>query len=195
MISTVSDLELIAELFEYPAADFRARLSAAAAAIASPNAAGLIAAFASSTAERSLAQMEELYIQTFDMNPDTCLDIGWHLFGEDYARGEFLVKVRQQMRRYGIAEREELPDSLLVVLPLAARMPEEEAVRFRTGFLRPAVEKIRKGVPAESNPYANLLSALAALLPVEETFDVAKDGGLNHFPIFSQLPSEGREHE
>ncbi len=195
MVSTVADLELMAELFEYPAADFRGRLSAAAAAIASPDAAELIAAFAAATAERSLAQMEELYIQTFDMNPDTCLDIGWHLFGEDYARGEFLVKVRQEMRRYGVAEREELPDSLLIVLPLAARMSEEEAVRFRTEFLRPAVEKIRNGVKAESNPYANLLAALAALLPVEEKVDVTQNGGLKPFPMFSQLPSEGREHE
>lgn len=182
MVATAPALDLMAGLFEYPAPGYRERLTAAAAILAPSNAAAaeLLQAFADSIDGRSLSQMEELYIQTFDLNPDACLDIGWHLFGEDYARGEFLVKLRQEMRRYGIAERDELPDSLLTVLPLAARMPDEEAAPFRAGFLRPAVEKIRKAVPAESNPYASLLAALAVLLG-------GAASGAEH--------PEGREHD
>ena len=182
MVSIASSLDLMADLFEYPAPGYRERLTAAAAILAPSDAAAaeLLQAFADSSGDRSLSQMEELYVQTFDLNPDACLDIGWHIFGEDYARGEFLVKLRQEMRRYGIAERGELPDNLLTVLSLVARMPSEDAARFRTGFLRPAVEKIRKAVPAESNPYANLLAALASLLASEET-------EVEH--------PEGREHE
>ena len=55
------------------------------------------------------------------------------------------------------------------MLPLLARMPDEEAAHFRAGFLIPAVEKIRKAVPPESNPFATLLAALAALLADGET--------------------------
>ena len=167
MLDMASTLDVIAELFEYPAAGYREHVESAAAvhrANRTAAAAEHVQAFADAVRGRSLSEMEELYIQTFDLNPDACLDIGWHLFGEDYARGEFLVKLRQEMRRYGVAERDELPDSLLTVLPLAARMPEEEAAPFRARFLRPAVEKIRKAVAAESNPYANLLAALAVLL-------------------------------
>jgi nitrate reductase molybdenum cofactor assembly chaperone len=182
MPDTACTLDVIAELFEYPTAGYQEHLDSAAAVIARMDAAAAehVQAFADTVRGRSLSEMEELYIQTFDLNPDACLDIGWHLFGEDYARGEFLVKLRQEMRRYGIIERDELPDSLLTVLPMAARMPEEEAWPFRARFLRPAVEKIRKAVPAGNNPYANLLAALAVLLGGAES-------GTEH--------PEGREHE
>ncbi|MEO8593134.1 MAG: molecular chaperone TorD family protein [Candidatus Solibacter sp.] len=181
MLDTASTLEVIAGLLEYPTVGYHAQLDGAAAAIARTDAAAAqhVQAFADAVRGLGLSEMEELYIQTFDLNPDACLDIGWHLFGEDYARGEFLVKLREEMRRYGIVEREELPDSLLTVLPLAARMPEEDAMPFRARFLRPAVEKMRKAVPAESNPYANLLAALAVLCGA---------GSVKEHP-------EGREHE
>ncbi len=171
MVAFPQGLDLMAGLFEYPTAEYQERVRSVAATLAPVNvpAAGLMTAFARAIADRSLSEMEELYIQTFDLNPDACLDIGWHLFGEDYARGEFLVKLRQEMRRYGIPERDELPDSLLCVLPLAARLPEQEAADFCARFLLPAVEKIRKAVPMDSNPLATLLAALASLLEREVT--------------------------
>lgn len=166
MVCTASGLELIGQLFEYPTAGYQKRIPEVAAAVAQTDAhaAELLGAFAEAIGDRSLAAMEELYIQTFDLNPDACLEVGWHLFGEDYARGEFLVKVRHEMRRYGVAERDELPDSLLCLLPLAARMSGDEAAIFRTKYLLPAVEKLSKAVPAETNPFANLCAALSSLL-------------------------------
>lgn len=178
MACAASGLDLIAQLFEYPTAGYQERISEVAAAfkVTNARAANLIAAFGEAVGGRSLSEMEELYIQTFDLNPDGCLDIGWHLFGEDYARGEFLVKLRQEMRRYGVAERDELPDSLLCVLPLAARMAEDEAAIFRTKYLLPAVEKLRKAVPADANPFAALCAALASLL-TDETAEAEQQGG------------------
>jgi hypothetical protein len=43
-------------------------------------------------------------------------------------------------------------------------MPEDEAAVFRSRYLLPAVEKLRKAVPAEANPFAVLCAALASLL-------------------------------
>ncbi len=166
MVCTAPELDLIAQLFEYPTAGYRERITEVAAALAPANggAADLLRTFAESIGGYDLSGLEELYIQTFDLNPDACLEVGWHLFGEDYARGEFLVKVRHEMRRYGVAERDELPDSLLCLLPWAARRAEDEAAVFRTRYLLPAVEKLRKAVPAGVNPYATLCAALASLL-------------------------------
>ena len=102
MLDVASTLDVIAELFEYPAAGYREHVESAAAFIARTDSASAehVQAFADAVRGRSLSEMEELYIQTFDLNPDACLDIGWHLFGEDYARGEFLVKLRQETVSY-----------------------------------------------------------------------------------------------
>jgi nitrate reductase delta subunit len=171
MLVATSVFDVIAELLEYPTAGYAERLSAAMLELAQcdSGAAGILRRFEEAMKGRSLEDMEELYIQTFDMNPDASLEIGWHLFGEDYARGEFLVKLRGEMRRYGVVGSTELPDSLLTVLPLLARMPEEEAEPFRARFIVPALEKLRKAVPVDRNPFGYLLAALATLLTRGDT--------------------------
>jgi len=40
---------------------------------------------------------------TFDINPACALEVGWHLFGEDYMRGQFLVRMREELSKYEIA--------------------------------------------------------------------------------------------
>ena len=37
---------------------------------------------------RSVVEMQELYTSTFDLNPVCALEAGYHLFGEDYRRGQ-----------------------------------------------------------------------------------------------------------
>ncbi len=101
--------------------------------------------------------MQELYIQTFEFNPACTLEIGWHLFGENYERGEFLVRMREQLRRHGIAETSELPDHLTHVLRLIGRMEHEEAARLAGESVLPALEKIR--LP-EDSPYRPVLDGI-----------------------------------
>ena len=59
-----------------------------------------------------LHERQELFIQTFDLSPVCSLEMGWHLFGENYDRGLLLVKMRQLLRLHEIAESTELPDHL-----------------------------------------------------------------------------------
>ena len=73
---------------------------------------------------------QELYVQTFEFNPACTLELGWHLFGENYERGEFLVRMRDLLRRHGIAESTELPDHLTHVLALVGRLDHEEAAEL-----------------------------------------------------------------
>jgi nitrate reductase delta subunit len=105
--------------------------------------------------------MQELYIQTFEFNPACTLEIGWHLFGENYERGEFLVRMRGELRRHGIAETTELPDHLTHVLRLIKRMEHDEAARLAGEAVLPALEKIQ--LP-EDNPYRPVLDAIRANL-------------------------------
>lgn len=156
-------LERLAALFAYPAPGFDGVVRDTAewaAANQHPD----VLLFADAVKDFSIGQMEELYIETFDMNPAATLDIGWHLFGEDYARGELLVKLRSENRRYGIDEGGELPDNLALVLSLLSRLPAEDAEAFAGEYLLPALRKIREGIKRKDNPYLNLLTALLICL-------------------------------
>ena len=86
-------------------------------------AAAELAAFAEKMAPLSVHDRQELFIQTFDLNPLCALEMGWHLFGENYDRGLLLVKMRQQLRMHGLPETRELPDHLTNGLRLLTRMP------------------------------------------------------------------------
>jgi len=108
--------------------------------------------------------MQELYIQTFEFNPACTLEIGWHLFGENYERGEFLVRMRGLLRQHGIAETTELPDHLTHVLQLIGRMEPGEAVRLVGEAVLPALEKIR--LP-DDNPYREVLDTVREKLTAD----------------------------
>lgn len=158
--------QLIAALFQYPGADYGDRAERAAAAL-SGEARAQMAALASDIAGWELSRLEEAYIRIFDLNPDCTLDIGWHLFGEDYARGEFLVKLKAEHRKHGTEDPCELPDHLPAVLRLLAEMPEEEAPEFMKAFLSPALTKIRTNAKEDESPFAKLLGVLAACMEAE----------------------------
>ncbi len=61
-----------------------------------------ISHFAEHVKNSSQEEMEELFTRTFDINPVCALEVGWHLFGERYERGTFIVKIRQTLRRLEI---------------------------------------------------------------------------------------------
>jgi nitrate reductase delta subunit len=113
--------------------------------------------------------LQELYTQTFDWNPDTTLDIGWHLFGENYDRGDFLVKVRGALRRWEVSESGELPDHLSNVLRLLARMPADERGTFAGEFVLPSIGRLRDGLAKAESIFLPLIDSvreqIAALLP------------------------------
>ncbi len=136
-------------LFAYPGADYHALAAAA------PE-------FARAIEGMNVEQLQELYTQSFDWNPATSPEIGWHLYGENYERGEFLVEVRGLLRRYGVEECEGLPDHLVHVLPLLERMPAEEAAQFAGEYLAPALRKIEAVLAGTGNPYLHLVRAVAA---------------------------------
>lgn len=143
-------------LVSYPAPDYQARLQECAATAPSPS----IDEFMQRVDGLPTEALQELYTQTFDWNPDTTLDIGWHLFGENYDRGDFLVKMRGALRTHGVAESAELPDHLSHVLPLMDLMPAGERVDFATTFLRPAMNTLCEGLAKSESAFLPLIISL-----------------------------------
>lgn len=116
--------------------------------------------FADKIKESSLDNIQELYIRTFDLNPVCILEVGWHLFGERYERGTFIVKMRQTLRQLKLPESSELPDHLTHVLQALGRMDNDEASQFANMFALPAMEKMLKGFKKEYDAYMYVLKGI-----------------------------------
>ena len=123
-----------------------------------------IAAFGEFLEQHTLASVEETYTRIFDLSPTCALEVGWHLFGEEYARGMFLVRMREKLRENGLTESRELPDHITHVLPVLAAMPPDEAERFAQACVLPAVAKMYEAIQGKDTPYASVLSCLKRVL-------------------------------
>ena len=156
--------DALASLFTYPESSIGRRLKAYVKALgpAHTDAAASAARFLGEAEKCSPAELEEAFTSTFDLNPACCPEIGWHLFGERYERGSFLVWMRERLREFGLEETEELPDHLCHVLRVLGRMQAEEAERFATEAVGPALDRMCRSLDEAQNLFADLLRAARA---------------------------------
>ena len=171
-------LDELGELLRYPGADYLSRLDRACAESEPDESRALLEKFRAQAAAMSPQELQELYTRTFDLSPLCSLEVGWQLYGEDYARGSFLVYMRSKLREHGLAERGELPDHLSNLLRLLARMPAEQADELREGAALPALRKMMQPFSGKTHPYGDLLLSVILLLqapvrtPAEEVSHV-----------------------
>ena len=170
VINSLAVLENVGKLLSYPGADYLAEVRACrnAASAIDPEAARYLDDFCARLGGLSVEDAQELYVQTFDLNPICALEVGWQLYGDNYDRGNFLVKMCQELDRYGVPETAELPDHLGNMLPLLARMEPAEARSMSASGVIPAVKKMLAAFEGKDNPYATLLNALGRILEVRE---------------------------
>lgn len=152
----------LASLFSYPHQDYRHHLLAMEVAPARVGAD--VVRFAVEIDALSTEQLQEAFTQTFDLSPLCSLELGWHLFGENYERGLLLVRMRDELRRAGIAETSELPDHLTHALLLLAHMDHDCAADFAAAVVLPALMKMIEPLKEHTTPYRHLLHALACAL-------------------------------
>ncbi len=148
MTSPREQLEAVAVLFTYPRADYAQRVEDAVAC--SGVAAPALLEFARGMRGIPLSDLQELYTSTFDLRPVCALDLGWHLFGEEYERGIFLARMRRELRAHGIPEMHELPDHLSHALLLLAKMARTDAEDFAAAIVAPGVERMLKSIPGNN---------------------------------------------
>lgn len=129
-----------------------------------PTAASEASTFGAFVDQHELCEVEEVFTRTFDVNPPCALEVGWHLFGEEYARGLFLVRMREELRKYKLPESVELTDHLSHVLAVVAAMPDDEATRFVKACVQPAVEQMNTALGRQETVYAHVVSCLTMVL-------------------------------
>lgn len=159
-------------LLSYPQPGYAASASALQRALALrfPEAAAQLADFVKFAESRSVEELEEEFTRTFELNPACALEVGWHLFGEEYARGLFLVRMREELRRHGLEEDRELPDHLTQVLGLLAAMQPESAAPFVRACVWPALWRMQRALERSGSPYTGLFSALR--LGLQQAFGI-----------------------
>jgi len=156
-----SALPVIAGLLEYPDSDWPAKVKTALDVDVTSD-------FCRAVEFISLSELQELYARTFDLNPACALEVGYHLFGENYKRGEFLANLRETEAPFDIGQANQLPDYLPVLLRLLTKLDEEDLrLSLITQCLIPALEKMLGTFRDGANPYSSLLAAVRQTLQSE----------------------------
>ncbi len=146
--------QLMSALLEYPDAHL-ARRAGDAAALASaccPEGAAALLSFQSAALNMPPGVLEEEYTQTFELNPEQSLYVGYHLFGESYKRSLFLLGLKERYQAQGFETGRELPDHLAVMLRYLAggSDPATESEIVREAIL-PALDKMLAQTAADLN--------------------------------------------
>ncbi|MCC6395531.1 MAG: molecular chaperone TorD family protein [Bacteroidetes bacterium] len=166
-------LDALARTLHYPGEDYRSAVTRCRELCACLGSGGnggaraiaeAMTRFAEGIDGLTAGELEELYTRTFDINPVSSLEVGWHLYGETYERGAFLVRMRELLRRCSVEESTELPDHLTHLLLALGRIDGEEAGSFVAGHLLRAVDKMCEGFAGKDNPYAHVLAATRVAL-------------------------------
>lgn len=162
-------LEELAALSEYPTEGWLDRLGKTAARLveSAPGAASALLVTRGELASSTDGELEELYTRTFDMAPDHTLDLGWHVHGETYKRGNLLVELRRLETAHGVDAGGELPDHLGVFLRLLARLDDAEAERLAPTAHK-ALVAVRRALDAQANPLRGVVAAIALVLGAPE---------------------------
>ncbi len=133
-------------------------------------------------------QAEEAYTVMFDLTPVSSLHLGYHLFGEDYNRGELLANLVFELRRAGVERGTELPDFLPTLMRLLARLDEEEDRRLLLDHLiTPGMEKVNTELAKSESPWAVVLRFLGPALRAEAR--------LSATPVAMSAPTVVTSHE
>jgi len=170
-MTTNSLYKAFASLLEYPDAGWHERLDAIWEQLASesPTAIGPLLEFTRDVGDLALTGLEERYTQTFDLNPVCTLDIGYHLFGENYKRGIFLANLRDTERRFELEEAGQLPDYLPVLLRLLDKLEDRELRQaLISDCIIPALGRMIETLCQAGSPYRGLVMSLEQLLRMEE---------------------------
>ncbi|WP_337907597.1 nitrate reductase molybdenum cofactor assembly chaperone [Microbacterium atlanticum] len=132
---------------------------------AAPRAAASFAPLLAWWAETPAAQVQSVYVDTFDMSRRHALYLSYWTDGDTRRRGAVLADLKRRYREAGLAidGTGELPDFLPVVLEFARHAPREGTALLQE--YRPSLELIRIALGERGSPYAGVVAAVCDTLP------------------------------
>ncbi len=168
-------LRVLSILLQYPDQDLIRNLNElreAVEEIAQPEPREECANFLSYLEKIPLIRIQEEYSATFDLNPETCLNISYHKWGDARERGSALVDFRQLYDTAGYeCATGELPDYLPLVLEFLSINGETSRLSF-LGQYCDQVESLGSRLQENASHYAGLFAI------VVDTFRELKANGV-----------------
>jgi nitrate reductase delta subunit len=160
--------ELTGLLLTYPDRDLvagAAGLAAAVDEINDPTIVGHLREFLAWFGATDPSEVQQHYVQTFDLRRRSGLYLTYYLHGDTRKRGVALLTLKQRYRAHGFRLRDgELPDLLPVLLEFAAQVgPGDGEAPLRQH--RAGIELLRAALSDADSNYRHLLDAIAEALP------------------------------
>ncbi|MBF6498109.1 nitrate reductase molybdenum cofactor assembly chaperone [Nocardia cyriacigeorgica] len=119
-----------------------------------------------------LSEAAQHYVSTFDLQRRTTLLLTYWTDGDTRNRGAAMLAFARSYRAAGVAPpRGEAPDHLAVVLEFAATVDPRTGGALLAAH-RPAIDAVHTALAERHSPYAGVLAAVAATLPVATEQDV-----------------------
>ena len=199
--------QLLSVLLRYPdrrLVEARDEIAAAVEALPRSSRQDALNRFVAYLAGAGLRELEQHYVETFDLQRRASLYLTYYIHGDTRKRGMALLRLKRLYRAAGLeATSGELPDYLPLMLEFAALAPAGAGETLLREY-RPSLELLRTGLRDVDSPYADLLDALCTGLPRltalerEHVRRLADEGppdeqvGLQPFAPPEVMPSEVR---
>ncbi len=158
---------ILADLFQYPYEGFDKTVYKISTELKKKysETESVLEVFVDFTKKTSYTEMQEHFMRTFEIKALCNLDVGFVLFGEDYKRGKFLVKIQQEHKKAGNDCGTELGDYLPNMLKLLPKIEDEKfAGELAYTLMIPAVKQMIMIFLDLKNPYLKLLHTLLMIM-------------------------------
>ncbi len=117
---------------------------------------------------KTLTDLEEHYIKTFDVQAICHLDIGYIIFGDDSKRGRFLYHIKEEQENANNDCGSDLADFLPNILTLLPKITDTDLVEeLSVSILLPALLKINQKLEIENSIFNIPVEILISLLKMD----------------------------
>lgn len=153
---------ILSRLLDYPDPDLKANIEAIDEVVCSDTTIKeqereALLAFLERLRGQSLVELQQEYVQTFDMVPEHSLHLTHHLFGDDRGRGPALVDLSEHYKGMGLSMKEgELPDYLPLLLEYVSTL-DETAARLFLADAGKVLTVLAANLEASGSHYATLV--------------------------------------
>jgi len=122
--------------------------------------------FAEFITSSSLAEIQEVYVETFDLQPIIIPYISHHIFGESYRKGEYMVRLNEIYRQNSfVPSVNELPDHIAVVSEFLSILRENRNEFIST--VMSGIKKMVENIEEKNTPYKQPVLLFYRLCSIE----------------------------